>query len=214
VKEHIGWGPLKWRLATQKLVENRTEAVLIASRKDADLSSFGLFRCHVGRSAQDHARRKGNLTGFRPIRDPKVHQVGRTCRIKPDIGGLDIAMHDAQAVRVLQCLGKFEDDFGCTVEGYRAITDQLREALALYELHGDIVMAAVTSCLIDGDDARVMKLGQRTCFSQKPFEGPMARNRPFTRKFQGYLALEQRIKGSVNRGIPTFTQPLKDTKSA
>ena len=87
------------RLAGQHLVRDDAEGVLI--RRAAHFAGGALLGAHVRRRA--HGRPgHGQSLGFHHFGDAEVCDDGVPIAVHHDVGGLDVAMDDAAAVRVAE----------------------------------------------------------------------------------------------------------------
>ena len=76
------------------------------------------------------------------------------------VGRLDVAVHDALLVRVVQRVAELRDDVELVVERERQRRDHPRgEARAAQELHHDVRRGAFFGELEDRDDVAVLELG-------------------------------------------------------
>ena len=61
------------------------------------------------------------------MRQTEVRDMRAAVRVQQHVGRLDVAMHDAHAVRVVQRLGQVADGAGRLAEIDRPLLDQLRQ---------------------------------------------------------------------------------------
>ena len=115
VEDHVRGRPAERRLAAKQLIENRAQAVLVAGRQHIGLPPLSLLGGDIGRSTQDHAGRKRNLTRIRAVGNAKIHEVDGTLGIETDVRRLDVAMDDSLAMSIGQCLGQLGDDLRSAV---------------------------------------------------------------------------------------------------
>ena len=114
VEDHVRRRPAERRLAAQKLIEDRPQAVLVTRRQHVGLPALGLLGSNIGRSTEDHPGKR-HLTRVRTVGDAKIHEVDNTLGIETNVGRLDVAVHDPLAVGIRQCLGKLSDDLRSAV---------------------------------------------------------------------------------------------------
>ena len=74
-----------------------------------------------------------------------------------DIGGLDIAVHDAARVRRLQAIGDLDGHAEHRVKGHRAATHGVKQRLSLEEFGDDIRHAIVPADVVHREDVRVIQ---------------------------------------------------------
>ena len=94
-----GVSPLNGSLRGEQAVEHHAHGVEIGAR--VDLVAQHLFGRHVGRRAH-HEPGVRQVLGARHARDAEVHDLDGPGLGDHHVGGLQIAMHDAHAVRVGQ----------------------------------------------------------------------------------------------------------------
>ena len=90
--------------------EDGPESVDIRDGRDRRDLARGLFRRHVGRSAQ-HAAGEGHaLLPLDPLGQAEVGDVGVVLVIQQDIGRLQVAMEDAALVGMVNGIGDLRHD--------------------------------------------------------------------------------------------------------
>ena len=77
--------------------------------RDRPAAPFGLLGGDVRRRAQDRAGRERELVGVGAVGDAEVHQVHVAAVVDPDVGRLDVPVHDPQGVGIRQGLGQLGD---------------------------------------------------------------------------------------------------------
>jgi hypothetical protein len=130
----------------QHLVEDGTEREQIAPR--VGLASFELLRRHVGHSAGQHALAARRLRDggrhaavvWRSVefRQPKVEQLRARLR-QHHIRRLQIAMHDAGAVRLVQRVADVDGGLQCLVARQRSALHAIAQGFAFETLHDQVV---------------------------------------------------------------------------
>ena len=156
----------------EHLVEDDPRRVDVRPGVD-DLGERLLRREVLGRP-EDHARlREGRRAGaaaprhgLRDLGDPEVedlHDVGLTVALdEHDVVGLEIAVDDPGAVRVLEAAQDLAGDGERALLRQRAGLDDVRERLAREELHGEEELALAGAAEVrDGDDVRVLQAARR-----------------------------------------------------
>ena len=91
--------------------------------------------------------------------------------VDPDVGRLDIPVHDPQGVGIGQGLGQVGDDLGGLVGRQRAVLGQpFVQAAALDQGHGDVVPIAGPPRLVDRHDPGMPQPRLRPGLAQEPLE--------------------------------------------
>ena len=133
--------------------------------------AFGLLRRHVGRRAHDQSRpgvepghRFFGLIALDQLRKAEIEYFCATVAGDQDVRGLDIAVHDAAAVRGVERRG----DLGRVLERrrdrHRPLRNQPVQPRAVHQLHRDERRPIVLVDVVDGDDVRVVERRSRTGF--------------------------------------------------
>ena len=113
------------------------------------------------------------------LRDPEVEQLDALAREQAaprddhDVLGLQIAVHHAALVRVIERVEHGTDDLQRPLDGQprpvlAAVADQLGERLAREQLHGEIQVPVPLPELDHVDDVRVGELGRHPGFLLEP----------------------------------------------
>jgi hypothetical protein len=145
----------RW-LASEHLVEDAPETVYVAPT--VELPAPGcLFRAHVDRGADGHARR-GQLLATRfayPSRDPEIAHH-RLPGHQHDVLGFDVAMDDVVAVRIGQRTRYLPSDLRGVVDGELFLAvEPVTQGLA-FDIRHDVVEEAVGfPRIVEGQDVGV-----------------------------------------------------------
>ena len=130
-----------------------------------------LFRRHVGDGPD---RRAGLRDAFRPgqFRQPEVKDLDRAGLGDQQVGGLDVPMGDARAVRFGQALPHLCGDVDGVVQRKRTTGDPLLECLPLVVGHHEIQLPVVRLVdLVDGADVGMVQCRGRLGLLQEPLLG-------------------------------------------
>ena len=98
--------------------------------------------------------------GPEPLRQPEVGEVDVlvvALAADEDVGGLDVAMHQAALVRGVERGGHRRDDAQHALEGQLAAVDDLAQVGPGDEAHREVQDAAILAAAVDGDDVRVLE---------------------------------------------------------
>jgi hypothetical protein len=141
--------------AGQQTIEEHTNGVEI--RSSIDFLPQDLLGRHVGRCAhQPEVDRL--LFGTKDSGDSEVHDLDRPLVGDHDIGGLDVTVHDACSVRMLESREDQVDDVGGALGRQRAESlRQFVERFAAHELHHHQEVAVGAKQFVDGGDLRVIQ---------------------------------------------------------
>ena len=140
---------VEWARAAHQLVEHGRGAEEVAAPVD-DLAPHLLGR-HVLRRPHHHARARDVAHG--EAGHAEVHDLHPALPREEDVGGLDVAVHDAHLVRVGEALedGGDDGDLALEAQGRRG-AHGLEEVVPAEELHGDVGRAVgVVAEVEDGD---------------------------------------------------------------
>ena len=123
---------------------------------DAALRLFG--RHEIGR-AQHLAGQRHVRIHRQPLGQAEVGDAGLIRRINEDIGGLEVPVQDAVLMGVVHRLGNGLEVSRRAFGGQRSLADDLRQRAAFDIVHREVVLALVDTDLVDGDDVRMLQVG-------------------------------------------------------
>ena len=165
--------------AGQHLVEHR------AQRKDVappvDVLSIDLLRGHVlershpgpfGRQRPGHRLQPGapRVGGDGRLRQAEVQQLGSRLR-QHDVSGLEIAMHDAAAMRRFQPLAQLESALQKLIQRQRPLVQPIGQRLPLQVLHDEKAQAVLRADVVKVADVRMVQGGDGPCLPLEPLPG-------------------------------------------
>jgi len=160
--------PVEGWLAGQHLIEHAAERVQIAPGVERGLPAH-LLGTHVPRGAQHDARRRDPRVGIERPRDPEVRHQDAAVLGDENVLGLDVAVHDAVLVRVLQPPGGFAPEAeGLGKRRGRRAVEPLTQVLALDVRHGEPEMACGLAGVEDGEDVRMLQPGGGVDLVEEP----------------------------------------------
>ena len=153
--------PAERRITGQQEVKRATQAVNIGA-------NVGVMRV-AGLLGGDKIERAQHLAGegqrrriAREAGDPKINQLDHALAINEQIGRLDVAVHQADLVGVLQSQGGLQDDFaGVRRRKRSAPGDQLRNVFALHEISDQVTQASVLPGVGGANDMGVVERANR-----------------------------------------------------
>jgi hypothetical protein len=147
------------RLPRQHLVEHAAEAVLVTAAVEP-AAPARLLRAHVGRGADHHAGR-GQLLPSRRRHRPGDPEVGdqRVAFLEQDVLGLDVAVHHALPVSVVQGVGHLARDLERVLQRKLPVPlEPLAQRLAPHVGHHEEQQAAGLAGVMKRQDVGVAEL--------------------------------------------------------
>jgi hypothetical protein len=171
----------------------------------------------VARRAEENAgdrcfaKRFGRFVGFGRIHildDAEIEQLGAEGR-KQDVGGLQIAVNDAELVEGLQGGEELERDLRGLAGGKRALLEALRQGFALDKLHDQDQIVGFLGDVIEAAGVRMGDLGGGAGFLPEA----LALRRIVgtgADEFQGYGAIEALVLGFENDTHAAFADLGQD----
>jgi hypothetical protein len=170
------------RTSRQDLVQDRAEREDVRARTDGAPRRPRLLRRHVRDRpaavvALVHEPRHVDAAALRvsgDSREPPVHQVDATERVDHHVLRLDVAMHDALAVREGDRIADLHQDLEQIAERlgiarHRGGRDLLRERPSAQDLHRKIRLVLHDE-IVDGHDVRVIELRGDLRLEREPTE--------------------------------------------
>ena len=170
-------GSRERRASGEHLVRHAAEAVDVAAAIEPGRAAR-LLGAHVAGRPDRQARLRQLLFargGERP-RDPEVRDHGLIVG-QQDVRGLDVAVHDAVAMSVVERLGHFAGDPKRLVQAQLLLALQpLAQRLAGDERHDVIKEPAGLARVVQRQDVGVLQLGREPDLPQEPLDPDRARH--------------------------------------
>ena len=148
--------------AGERLVEDQRKRVEI--RLGPDVVAVGLLGRHVGEGADDVAGARERRTADH-MRNPEVGELRAIARARTPVGnqhvgGLDVAVDHAQAVRVGKGIAERDTYLEDFAVGELALLEQRVECASAYELGDQVGAVVVDRGLVQSDDRRMLEPGR------------------------------------------------------
>ena len=200
-------------LPSNHLVEHRAEREDIATR--IERFAFDLFRRQVRNGAEDDAFFTDHLFhsqgarrffcahsvdggGRGQFRQAEVQHLRAAVRIHHDVGGLQIPVHDAGAVRGGECVGHLRRDAQRFGEPHALARDQLIQRLAIHQLHDDVGLPVLLADFMDGDDVGVVQRRSRFGLLHEARAAVGIGTAHFSQQFDGDETIQALVPGLVD----------------
>src|SRR5271155_201954 len=223
--ENYGYGfATEGGCAGGHFVEHRAETEEVAAR--IQFSRAYLLRRHVGHCADGAAwagevlggnaaavLRQRNRHGRRlthRLRQSEVEDFGVPAHGYENIGGLDVAMHDALRVRGIESVGNFDGEFQRFIFRQGLAGDAVLERLAVQELHDDERALVLFADFVDGADIRVIECGGGSGFALETFQRRPISGEIIGQEFQRYEALQFGVFRFIDYAHPATAQLFQD----
>jgi len=165
------------RLAGQAFVQHRSQGEQIAARRERRIAR--LFGRHIGWRAQYRALGGGGSADCRAVLvrlsrllvqlgQPEIQHLHLAALVDDDVGGLDVAMDDAAAMRFAERLRHFLGDAHGLQHRHAAALQQVREIFAGHQFHDEEGLAAGgLAIVVDAGDVGVIQGGSGARLAQE-----------------------------------------------
>ena len=115
----------------QELVERRPQRIDVGPLVDDPAPSHGLLGAHVAERADHVAGACQAEIAWKP-RQPEIRDPERTVGVDQEVGRLDVAMKDAEAMGMVECVGRLgPQPGGIAAEGPILVNGPDRPRLAV-----------------------------------------------------------------------------------
>jgi hypothetical protein len=167
----------EWGCASEEVVGRGGQRILVGAA--VEFLAHELLGCGVGESAQGSVRRGesvgvggvGKWSGDAEVGEVHPAAPGAVGIRQHDVGGFDVAVHQAPVVGVVQRVGDGGDDGGGFLDGHAgrvAIAQQLSGVGTCDVLGGDPQLVVVVTAVVHGDDMRMGQRGGEVGFAFEP----------------------------------------------
>ena len=195
----------EWRFAGQHVIGRAAERVNIASDVRGTAVAR-LFRRHVVDGADGAAfARDLEIAVLFPPRQAEIGELDDEVLIhlgQQDVGGLDIAVHDA----VRKCMIQRLDDLEQNAAGFlglelASIPDVIEQVDAVNELHRQVVQAVirVEAAFEEGNNIGMAQAGHVAGFPVQPLQERGGLGNVFRQHLEGDRAAQLDVHGLVDR---------------
>ncbi len=152
-------GGLERRPAGQQLVQDRAQRIHVRGRSDVPGVAPGLLGRHVAGRAQHRIGLRQPRLDVQRLGQPEVGDLGRAVDLHQDIAGLQVAMDDAQLVRLADAAGQHADHRRGPVRRPGGAVEPGLQAAPFDVLHLVVHAAVAIADVIDLRDVGVMEPG-------------------------------------------------------
>src|SRR5262249_13171455 len=122
-----------------------------------------------------------------------------------DVLGLDVTMHDAQRVAVLERLRGLDPEVDELADAERRLGEALAEIRPLDERHDEEERLFVLADVVDADDPGVIHLGDHARFAEEAITS-LGSEAVSGDQLEGYVALEERVAPQVDDAHSTASE--------
>ena len=140
----------------------------------------------------------------------EVENLGVSALGDENVGGLDVAMDNAFAVRGVERVGDFDGQAEQDIHFERTAGDAVLQGQAIQILHGDEGLAILFADVVNGADVGMVERGSRLGLAAKALERLAVLGHIFGEKLQGDEAIEASVFGFVNDTHAATTQLFDD----
>ena len=140
----------------------------------------------------------------------EVENLGVSALGDENVGGLDVAMDDAFAVRGIERVGDFDGQAEQDVHFERTAGDAMLQGQAVQILHGDEGLAIFLADVVNGADVGMVQRGSGLGLAAETLQSLAVLGDVFREEFQGDEAIEAGVFGLVNDTHAATTQLFDD----
>ena len=226
LENHSGRFAAEWPAAGGHFIKDHAEREKVAAH--VDVFAARLLGRHVGDGAHRSVRTRETFpanarcgSGGRAhrfahaglpigwLRETKIQNLGTALR-EENIGGLDVAMHDAFRMSSVESAGHLHRDVEQFVHRHRLAIDAMPQRLAFEQLHDDERTGVLLVNLMNGADVGIVQRGCGAGFALKSLESLGVLGQFVGKEFQSDIAAEAQILGLIDNTHPAATELLND----
>jgi len=159
---------LEQRLAGQQNVQHGPQSVNVGRDGQGRLTGVQTFRGQISRRAHHRARLRQLDRVVQTASQAKIGNKRRAGVVQQDVGRLHVAMQHAALVGMMHRVCHIDHHLRRTARIVQPAAAVLLQIAALHQLHRKVLNAIHLAHVIDRHDARMVQLGHRDGFFQKP----------------------------------------------
>jgi hypothetical protein len=170
-----------------------------------------LLRRHVVDRA--HHRLAAGERRRHEARQPEIENPDFVVLGDEHVGGLDVPMDHAVAVRVLDAVAHLAHHVHRTAHGETAAADMRLQAGAAQVLHGEVGLPLLFAQVVDDDDVAVRQLSRCARLTEEPLADLGVVADDCRDVLDGDRAAQQRVEGFVDNAHPAVADLFDDLVS-
>ncbi len=205
----IGRG-FEGRPAGEHLVEDRSQRIDVGRRADLAGQSLRLLGGHVAGRPHDLAADGVAILDLQPLGQAEVGDLRRAVGVEQDVGRLQVAVDDPDAVDRTDGAGERGRQLGGLAGRHRRAGQPLGERASLEHLEREVRHAADLAHLVDLDDVGMAYLGDDLGLDAESAELLGFDLEIVPDHLEGDRSLERPLEGLVDDPHPATAEQLKD----
>ncbi len=152
----------------------------------------------------------GLIAGFEELGEAEVEDTRAGVVADDDVGGFEVAVHDASGVRGAKGVSDLDGEAQRFVHAHAVRGDELGEGLAGHVLHGDVVVPVRGSDVVDDDDVGVVESGGGFGFLGEAALALGVVHAVRREEFEGDEAVEVGVAGFVDNAHAALAEFFED----
>ena len=145
---------------------------------------------------------------------PEIENLGGAALADENVGGLDVAVDNAFAVRGIESICDLDGELEKLLKGNRSGLQPLLERLPGQEFHGDEVLAFFFADVVDRADIGMVQRRGGAGFAAKAFERLGIASEVVRKEFEGDVAAEADVFGFINHAHSATAEFFQDAVMA